>query len=86
LDALEVVIGLGIDVVHVILDQDTGEALNGAQRGTQVVRDRIGEGFEFLVGRLELGGAFEDAPFEISVQSADFFLGLLTRRNVCNYT
>ena len=48
------------------------------RRCAEVMRDRIGEGLQFLVGRLEFAGATSQFP----VQSADFFLAMLSRRNV----
>ncbi len=37
---------------------DLGKAADGAQRGAQVMRNGVRKRFEFLVGSLELGGAF----------------------------
>ena len=39
-----------------------------AQRGAQVVRDRVAERLELLVGRLELGRALADPLLELRVQ------------------
>jgi hypothetical protein len=42
------------------------------------MRHRIGEGLQFFVGDFEFVGA----SFQFPVQSADFFLAMLSRRNV----
>jgi len=56
------------------------------QRCSQIVGDRIGKRFEFLVRRFQLRRALGDAVFEIGVQPADFFLGELARSDVRNET
>ena len=40
-----------------IFEDHRAEAVDRPQRRTQVVRDRVGEGLELLVRRLQLGGA-----------------------------
>lgn len=49
-----------------------------AQRRAQVVRHRVGEGLELLVGGVQLRGAVEDALLELGVEALDLVLGRLT--------
>src|SRR6218665_2389319 len=66
---------------HVVQDgtraplQQLGEADDVAQRSAQIVRDRIAERFQFLVGLLELGGALAHARLQSRVELADLLLG-----------
>ena len=53
------------------LDQ-AGKTIDSAQRGAQVVRHRITEGLQLLVGQLELGCALLHAVFQAGVEVADF--------------
>ena len=41
-----------------VLDQRLAESQDGTERGPKVVRDRVAEGFEFPIGRFQIGGAF----------------------------
>ena len=41
------------------------------------MRNRIGKGFQFLVGGFELGGAFTDALFQVGIQLKDFLFNQL---------
>src|SRR2546425_13179278 len=47
----------------VVFLERLAEAVDAAQRGPQVVRHRIREGLELLVGCFELGGACSDLGF-----------------------
>ena len=66
----------------VIRQQDFAEPANSAQGGPQVVGDGVGERFEFLVGRLELRGAFSHPLLQFLVQPAAFQLRFLAGRDV----
>ena len=63
--------------VAVVLEQRLAEAVDAAQRRAQVVRDRVAERLQLLVGRFELGGALAHALLELRVEPPDFLLGLL---------
>src|SRR5450756_407875 len=54
------------------------EPADMAQRRAQVVRHRVGEGLELLVGGVQLRGAVEDALLELGVEALDLVLGRLT--------
>jgi len=64
----------------IVFQECQGPAVNSAQRRPQVVGNRITERLQFPVGRLQLGGAFPDAPFQFAVEGADFGLRLLAGR------
>ncbi len=53
-----------------------------AHRGAQVVRYRIGKGFQLAVGSLQSGGAGANALLELLVELADPFLGALAFADV----
>ena len=59
---------------HRHLDQ-AGKTIDSAQRCAQVVRHRITEGLQLLVGQLELGRAPLDAVLQAGVQVADLQVG-----------
>ena len=61
--------------VVVFFCQQIDKSVNVAQRRAQVVRHRIAEGLELLVGGGELRGALLYAPLERGVQPADLLLG-----------
>ena len=65
----------------VVLEQDLAEAVERAQRGAQVVRDRVGEGLELGVGGLELGGAHPDAPLQLGIEVRQLSLYPATLRD-----
>ncbi len=44
--------------------------------------NRVREGFQFLVGRLQFRGALDDPLFELSVELATFLAGPLAFRDV----
>src|SRR4051812_1515839 len=54
-----------------LVEQQAAEAFDHAQRSAKVVRDRIPERFELLVGGFELGGAFLYALLELLVEKPD---------------
>lgn len=60
-----------------IFDEDAGEPFDGAEWGTQVMGDRIGKGFQFVISGGELGGAIGDAPFQFSGEGLEVGLGLV---------
>ena len=57
-----------IEHVAVVLDEGLAERVDGAQRGAQIVRDRIREGGQLLIGGGEIGGALRHQAFEIGVR------------------
>src|SRR5439155_1430885 len=62
-DATQVAPTFLVEPGGVVFLERLAEAVDAAERGPQVVRHRIGEGLELLVGRLELGGARLDLGF-----------------------
>ena len=77
-DRLDVVTALFVDRGRRTRLQQLREADHVAQRRTQVVRHRIGEQFEFFVGRFQLRGSSR----EFLVQSSDFVLAALALGDV----
>ena len=67
-DALDIVAADLVDCIRVVLFEGEREAIDGAERSAQIVRDGVGEGFQFPVGVFELGGALPDAFFEGDVE------------------
>ena len=45
----------GIKLLAKILQEGLAKSIYGAQRGTQIMRDRVGKGFEFLIDIVQLG-------------------------------
>ncbi len=66
---------------HRLLQQGT-VAVDGTQRGTQVVRHGIGESLQLRVGRLQLGGPARDPVFQVDVEPDNFHLGALALADV----
>ena len=56
--------------------QQFDKALDLTQRRPQFVRNGIAERLQFLVGRLQFGGAHGNPVFQFLIQPADFFFGL----------
>ncbi|MBV6476031.1 MAG: hypothetical protein MOGDAGHF_01608 [Rhodocyclaceae bacterium] len=81
-DAGDVSLSRGVDPDGVILLDHAREAVDGAQRRGEVVRDRIAEGFQLAVGRCQFRGALDDALFQAFVEPADLGLGLLAFADV----
>ena len=54
----------------VVLEEDLAESVQRAQRGAQVVGDRVGEAFDFPVGHLELRRPLVYAALEVGVRRA----------------
>jgi hypothetical protein len=59
---------LGVQARFAALQQHAGEAVHRAQRGTQVVRDRVTQHFELAVGRFEP----YSAGSQLRLQAGDF--------------
>ncbi len=55
---------LVVELVPIVLLEDAGETVYRAQGRAQVVRNRIAEAFQLLVGRLEFVGANLQVPVE----------------------
>ena len=53
-DSLQISAGIFGEAVRILLEQDAGEAVDGAQRRPQVVGDGVGEGLQFPVCRFKL--------------------------------
>jgi len=60
-----------VEAVAVVVEQDLAEAVEGAQRRAQVVRDRVGERLQLFVGGVELGGACPDALLQLQVEQRE---------------
>src|SRR5690606_42001578 len=67
-DDVELALRLRIELRAVIGPQELGKAADGAQRGAQIVRNRVAEPLELLVGRLELRRTGLDAMLELDVK------------------
>src|SRR5581483_11240515 len=63
-DAVEVALCIGVELVAGILDERLAESVDGAKRGTEVVRNRIAEAFQFLVDARQLVIAFGKVAVE----------------------
>lgn len=74
-----------VQAFAVFLQRHLAEAVDAAQGRAQVVRDRIGEGFQFAVGGGEIGGPFLDAAVEFAVELFDFEAGALLPGDVDEY-
>ncbi len=83
-DLVEVAARLGIEVVAAILDECLAETGHGAQRCPQIVRDGVGETFEFLVRGRQLGSALRDPRLEGRIERADLLLGGAPFRDVAD--
>ena len=66
-DAPQVVLRGLVEDVAVVLGERQAEAVEGAQRRAQVVRDGVAERFQLPVGLRQLLGARGDAPLEVGV-------------------
>src|SRR5258708_3812609 len=56
------------------LDQRPRKSIDMAQRRTEVMRNRIGEGFQFVVGSCKLCGTVRDATLQVFIQFLNLFL------------
>jgi hypothetical protein len=72
--AVEMAPGVVVQLRAGVFHHRQAPAVHGAQRRTQVMRNRIGEGFEFLVGCFELGSAVAHAPLQLGVQPLQLVL------------
>src|ERR1039458_10592466 len=77
---LEMFLALAVQPIGVVLEQYLAEAIDVLQWRTQVVGDRIAEGFQFFVGGFQFGGAL----FELLIQTRNLLFGLLTLADVTN--
>ena len=55
-DARQVLAAVLIESLRAVLQQHVAEAVDGEQRGAQIVRHGIGEGLELAIRRFELRG------------------------------
>ena len=53
------------------------ETIDRTQRCTQIMRHRVGEGFQFLIGRFKCRSAFGNYRFQMMAVSFQFLFGLL---------
>ena len=65
-NCLQVLNSLGVKPVFVVFQQRLGVALHSPQRGAHVMGDAVGEGFQFVDGLLQLGGALGHQPFQLA--------------------
>src|SRR5258708_3812611 len=56
------------------LDQRPRKSIDMAQRRTEVMRNRIGEGFQFVVGSCKLCGTLSHATLQVFIQFLNLFL------------
>src|SRR5438046_300121 len=70
-DSTEVVLCRAVELLMVVLVQRLTEPFNSAQRGPQIVGDRVGECLQFLVG-----------GFELQTPAHDFLLGSASLGNI----
>ena len=81
-DEAKVPLSLRRKLGAVFLEQDLGETVHRPQRGAQIVRYGIGEGFQFAVGGFQLRRAQEYTLLQFRVQPADLLLCLEPFRDV----
>jgi hypothetical protein len=81
-NTLSILSPLVVHTVAVVFQQCLAEAVDRPERGAQVVRDGLGEGFQFLVGGFQLAGALGDALLQFCVQLEDLIFGPLALANV----
>ena len=62
-DPVQIVLALLIQLIPVIIYDDTAEAVQGPQGLPQIMGDRIAEGFQFFVGEFQVGGIVFQGPF-----------------------
>ncbi|HKI71701.1 MAG TPA: hypothetical protein VKA81_04935, partial [Verrucomicrobiae bacterium] len=78
--SLNVIPAIGIKPIGIILYQDLAEAINVLERRTQVMRNRITEGFELLVGCFQ----FDGAKFQFLVQLGNLLFHLFASSDIAN--
>ena len=81
-DPLQEVPALVVQTTRVAGEQFLAKAVDGPERGTQIVRDRVAERLQFLVRRFQLGRPLADAGLEFRVHPPEFLLGFLLLRHV----
>lgn len=81
-DAMNVIYSDRIQAVLVILRKRLAETLHGAERSSQVVRNRERKGIQFAIDLLQIGCARFHALLQVEVQFADFSLHQLALGNV----
>ena len=74
---VQVSLGIGIELWRVFFEQDLRETVDCPQRRAQVVRDGVGEGFEFSVGGFKFFGALTNSLLKFIVERANFLLRML---------
>src|ERR1035438_3768786 len=67
------------DLRRIFFHQYARKAVDGSQRRAEIVRNRIGEGFQFVVGGFQLSGAFLNAFLQLRVDRAHFLLRAFVR-------
>ena len=69
---------LFVKLSTVSFEQAVTESIDAPQRGAQIVRNRIGEGCQFLVGSRELGFAGGYPLFQFGVEPEELLFRSLT--------
>ena len=77
-DPIEVLVRPFVELAGIVFGKCEAPAVDAAQRRAQVVRDRIGKRFQFLVGGFELSGALTNPLFQLGVELADLLFRLLS--------
>jgi hypothetical protein len=80
LDAPGVLAAVFLQTVAVLLYQECAESAQPAQRGAQVVGDRVGESLQLLVRPFQVSRALLDADFEFGVECPDFVFSVAFAR------
>jgi hypothetical protein len=72
-DPRQVALAFGIELRLVVIGGCVREAIDAAQRRSQIVRDRVAESLELAIRLFELARAFTNATLEIGIRSATWF-------------
>src|SRR5437867_4808637 len=72
----DILLSLIVQLSGIILEQRLRETVDSPQRGPQIVRDRVAEGFELFICHLELRGALTDPLLQFGIQPPDLLLGV----------
>ena len=81
-NAIQILVRVSVERGPVVFQQRQAPAVDPTQRRAKIVRHRIGEGFQLLVGGLELDGAVLNALFQLPVELPDFLLRALFLRDI----
>jgi hypothetical protein len=73
-DAVQIEMGLSRKFSAKFLFENSSESIDVPDGSAEIVRNRIAERLEFIIGTNELGGAFLDALLQGRVESGNFIL------------